>query len=69
MIARLSPIVNMTVEIVSVRSAWLMEYFASAAARIPPEEDATISVTTGRIHIAVMRVNAWSCFVFLHRSQ
>ena len=50
-----SPIVTKTAEIVSVRSAWLVECLSSSGAKTPPEEDATMSVTTGRIHTAVMR--------------
>jgi hypothetical protein len=52
--ARVRPIATRNTDVTRVMRQWYIEYLWRAEARMPPEEEATIRVTTGSSHLADM---------------
>lgn len=63
--ARVRPMVTRKTEKVAVTKACEREYFSKACASMPPEDEATIRVTTGSSHSAVILSRVCFCPVSL----
>lgn len=63
--ASVRPTVTKNTATVAETSAWSSEYFCKARARTPPDEAATVSVTTGSSQTAVIACSECFCDVFL----
>lgn len=69
MSAIVRPMMTIVKENTVVRSASVCECSLNALASSPPLDDATMRVTTGRSHTAVILEIAWSCLTILSRCE
>lgn len=69
MSAKLRPIITIVKEKAEVKRAIVVECGRSACDMRPPEDDATMRVTTGRSHVAVILLTEWSWRVILNKTS
>ena len=67
--ARVRPAVTRKTDETIVMRQWYIEYLWIAEARRPPEEEATVRVTTGSNHLAVMVSRECFWFIILGQGQ
>jgi hypothetical protein len=67
--ARVRPITTRKADETTVMKQWYIEYFWIAGAITPPEEEATVRVTTGSNHLEDMVSRECFCFVILGQGQ